>query len=298
MAPDPEMLERLVYVTPVLAVVVLTVLARRSCLSERAFRRAPARPTPLGLADLGVGLLMIMGLGVMVPGVMGTLGLTDLPEAGGQRTAVYALASQLIVQLPVVLYVLLRVRAGAGIGTGADGLAGFGLGTQRPGRDLRLAVMGLVVAIVLVQSVTAMLILVIHHLGGSTPVLGHDLLAVLVDTHSKGVAFVILTSALVLAPLLEEVIYRGLVQSAIRGHLGPAAHWPAIFGAALLFGGVHAGAAAWHALPGLMVLGVILGWLYERTGSLLAPVLVHFAFNLINVMLVMAINSVDGGMAS
>jgi membrane protease YdiL (CAAX protease family) len=94
-----------------------------------------------------------------------------------------------------------------------------------------------------------------------------------------------LVSALVLAPLFEEVIYRGLVQSAMLTHFGPAARWPIILAAALLFAAIHAGAVAWHVLPGLMVLGVLLGWLYERTGSLLAPVLVHMGFNLLNVVL-------------
>ena len=38
-------------------------------------------------------------------------------------------------------------------------------------------------------------------------------------------------------------------------------------------------AADWHALPALFVLSLGLGWLYERTGSLWAVMLMHALFN-------------------
>jgi membrane protease YdiL (CAAX protease family) len=41
-------------------------------------------------------------------------------------------------------------------------------------------------------------------------------------------------------------------------------------------------------LPGLLVLGVVLGWLYERSGSLLPCVLVHAGFNALNIAMVLA----------
>jgi len=47
---------------------------------------------------------------------------------------------------------------------------------------------------------------------------------------------------------------------------------------------MHTG-QAWQVLPSLFVLAVVLGWLYERTGSLLPSVLVHMGFNAINIAL-------------
>jgi hypothetical protein len=59
-----------------------------------------------------------------------------------------------------------------------------------------------------------------------------------------------------------------------------------IFFAALLFAMVHIGGAAWQTVPSLFVLGVILGWVYERTGSLLPCILIHAIFNGVNIAIV------------
>ena len=44
------------------------------------------------------------------------------------------------------------------------------------------------------------------------------------------------------------------------------------------FGAVHF--AQPHAIPALVVLSLLIGYAYERTGSLVAPVVIHAAFNL------------------
>ena len=90
----------------------------------------------------------------------------------------------------------------------------------------------------------------------------------------------LLVSAVVVAPILEEMIFRGLVQSALRSLLGP---WATVIVASTLFAALHYGAADWVTLPGLLVLALILGWLYERTGSLWPGIIAHAGFNLFNV---------------
>ena len=47
---------------------------------------------------------------------------------------------------------------------------------------------------------------------------------------------------------------------------------------ALIFGAVHA--AQPQAVVPMILLGAILGWLYERCGGLLAPITMHVCFNL------------------
>jgi membrane protease YdiL (CAAX protease family) len=266
-------------VMPVLGLIAVVLLVRRGHLGAPAFVTAPRRNTGLGLGDLAVGLAMIVVLGLLLSPVATLLGLDRLPRESAHRMAAFAMLGQLVVLLPVVLYALARVSGKPA------GLSSLGLTSHRPRRDLRLALWGLLLAIVLVQAITAMVMLVAAFFGHVPPPVGHDLLAALIETDSRVTALVILAAALALAPLFEEVIYRGLVQSALLEHFGIEARWLVILTSALLFGAVHAGPAAWHVLPGLVVLGVLLGWLYERTGSLLAPVLVHFGFNLVNVAL-------------
>ncbi|MGX9699736.1 CPBP family intramembrane glutamic endopeptidase [Janthinobacterium lividum] len=74
------------------------------------------------------------------------------------------------------------------------------------------------------------------------------------------------------APLCEEFIFRGLLQGGLRRSL-PA--WQAIGIAAALFAIVHPPAAM---LP-VFVLGLCTGIAYERSGALLAPMLVHALYN-------------------
>ena len=74
------------------------------------------------------------------------------------------------------------------------------------------------------------------------------------------------------APLCEEFIFRGLIQGGLRRSL-PA--WQAIGIAAAIFAIMHPPAAM---LP-VFVLGLCAGHAYERSGALLAPMLVHAGYN-------------------
>lgn len=77
-----------------------------------------------------------------------------------------------------------------------------------------------------------------------------------------------------IAPVVEEGLFRGVLLPLFRdvGHCRVG-----VWGTALLFGLIHFNAAAF--LP-LTVFGLILAWLYERTGNLLAPLSAHAIFNL------------------
>ena len=105
---------------------------------------------------------------------------------------------------------------------------------------------------------------------GYTAMLALSADAPLID--SKGNGLWLLGLTVLAAPLCEEFIFRGLLQGGLRRSL-PA--WPAIAIAAALFAIVHPPAAM---LP-VFVLGLCAGLAYERSGSLLAPMLVHAGYN-------------------
>ncbi len=81
------------------------------------------------------------------------------------------------------------------------------------------------------------------------------------------------------APLAEEVVFRGYIYTALKRFSNIPV---AILFSGLLFGAVHMNLAA--LLP-LTVLGIVLALLYEGTGSIWAPIAVHFTFNLATVTL-------------
>ena len=81
-------------------------------------------------------------------------------------------------------------------------------------------------------------------------------------------------SVVVIGPLAEEIVFRGMVQQAARTATGRTA--------AIVFTGVVF--AIWHGqqwnLASLLLVGLFLGLVFEATGSLLAPLILHAAYNL------------------
>ena len=78
--------------------------------------------------------------------------------------------------------------------------------------------------------------------------------------------------AVIAAPIFEEFIFRGLIFGGLRRSFGV---WPATLASAAVFAIVH---PAFSLLP-VFVMGVCAALVYERTRSLLAPMLVHAVYN-------------------
>jgi membrane protease YdiL (CAAX protease family) len=83
----------------------------------------------------------------------------------------------------------------------------------------------------------------------------------------------VILMAVVVAPVAEEVIFRGYFYGVIRRYGGRI---PAILVSSLLFAAIHVHLPS---APGLFLLAVILCLLYERTGSLWGNITMHAAFN-------------------
>jgi len=80
-------------------------------------------------------------------------------------------------------------------------------------------------------------------------------------------------TAIVVAPICEEMVFRGYVYPVVKQYGGT---WVAAIGSALLFSAAHSHAVA--LLP-LFLLGLVLVGVYELTGSLWASIAVHACFN-------------------
>jgi uncharacterized protein len=79
------------------------------------------------------------------------------------------------------------------------------------------------------------------------------------------------------APLSEELFFRGFMYGGLRRRF-PV--WAAIAISGVVFGLVHyTGPDSIGVVPQLAVLGFLLAWLYERTGSLWPPILLHLLNN-------------------
>ncbi len=118
----------------------------------------------------------------------------------------------------------------------------------------------------------------------------HEMLKMLVETDDRSLRRLIYVSAILVAPFFEELLFRGHVQTLLvhvfsSRHTGaarqPAARWLAIIIASALFTLVHG--ALWM-MPPIFLLALCLGYIYERTANLWAPIVVHMLFNAANVV--------------
>jgi len=105
----------------------------------------------------------------------------------------------------------------------------------------------------------------------------------------KDVAVLILMgfTAAVVAPVCEEVVFRGYLYPAVKRFAGP---WMSALCTALMFSAAH---GSFSALVPLFVFGLALAALYEFTGSIWAPMAAHFLFNAATVASLMAVRIYD-----
>lgn len=97
---------------------------------------------------------------------------------------------------------------------------------------------------------------------------------------------VMVITAVIMAPIFEEIIFRGIIQKGlINNGMKPS---KAIFIAAVIFGLVHAN--PWQ-FVGAVLLGCVLGLVYDRTKSLLLPMLLHGFNNLCSSILIYTVKS-------
>ncbi|MGI9557969.1 MAG: CPBP family intramembrane glutamic endopeptidase [Solirubrobacterales bacterium] len=79
----------------------------------------------------------------------------------------------------------------------------------------------------------------------------------------------------VLAPLSEEIFFRGFMFAGLRRRM---TLWPAAAISAVIWGALHLTGGNLGVAALLTVFGLLLAWLYEHTGSLWPPIIAH-AFN-------------------
>ncbi len=78
----------------------------------------------------------------------------------------------------------------------------------------------------------------------------------------------------IFAPLVEEVVFRGAVLRSLLQRMN--SRWGAIALSAFLFALVHLNPAQ---MPHAFLIGLLLGWMYERTRSILPGIMVHWVNN-------------------
>jgi uncharacterized protein len=208
--------------------------------------------------SLVAGLLVVAGLGHWFPD------LTQ-PHSGFVQFVVGAI----FFQGAALLWIHLFLRA-----HGVGWREAFGFSLARAGRVAGWTALALVVSAPLTMLLGKLAEAVLIHLG-LTPGLQLPV-KLLLDRPSPSQAIVFGCGAVLLVPVAEEMLFRGILYPTLKqsGH-----RQLAMLGTSLVFASFHGNLMAF--VP-LTFLGVVLTWLYEKTGNLLAPILTHALFNGLN----------------
>jgi len=167
-------------------------------------------------------------------------------------------------------------------------LRGFGLSAKTIHKDLFSAVVNLISVYPLV-AVALILTLFFGKIiyGPQFEMQKHQELELIGQHPQLELRVLVVVTVIVVMPVFEEMLFRGLFQTIIRSFLWnfdfrisklrcrqPV--WLAIVLSSAIFAAVHANAGHW---PALFVLALCMGYAYEKSGSLLRPIFIHSFFN-------------------
>ena len=94
--------------------------------------------------------------------------------------------------------------------------------------------------------------------------------------------------AAIAGPIVEELFFRGFMYTAVRKYIG--VFWATLITASL-FAALHAHAIGFFPI---MILGIILAYLYEKTGTLVSSMVMHMMHNFSMIALVFLMKAVKG----
>lgn len=281
-APDPhfrhELEKRLQSLAPVLGALIATGLCFACALVSRRFRRwllppprrAPA--VPWGLLELGqVGAIAFVLL------LLSRFVVLGLGHTGALRIVTYVLPQLALALSLQILWLSAAFPLFRGAGR-TDVIGSLGLSVAESRRNVLRGGAGYVILLPLSAAVANVAEYLSTVLDLSTPV--HPVIEEIATTAPAETVALVLTAAL-LAPVVEEVFFRGFVYATIRESLGAPV---GMIVSALLFASVHSG------LPNqavTCVMGIFLAAIYERSGSLVAPMIIHALFNGVQMAMVL-----------
>lgn len=146
--------------------------------------------------------------------------------------------------------------------------------------DLKTSLVYLFVSIPLVLAVSEFTEILTNLLFGQVEIDQNAVLLLKKSLQSPWGLFLSLLSVIVLAPLLEEYLFRGVLQTTLRPYLGGVG---AIVITSILFSLMHFSSQQSTTniplLSSLFIFSLFVSLLYERTRSLMTPIFLHVTFN-------------------
>jgi len=244
-----------------IAVLVLALWIARGCI----LAPIPSNASPWGLWDVLKVAALFAGGGALL---MAILRANDIQAFASSRTPTASILASLLLIGAAIVVIREEHRASlADIGIRRDGF-------------VRGVILGLIAFVLLQPILHGLATLHAKAADSFPPTLqrsAHELLVT-----PSGPAFLLgIFAAVVIAPVTEEILFRGLLLPALRRWMRPLA---AVWLSAAFFGAAHASEADVFVLVPMFVMGVVLGYLYDRTRTLAASLTAHITYNALVVL--------------
>ncbi len=153
----------------------------------------------------------------------------------------------------------------------------FGLRNPKLDKSILLAVIVLALVLPVILQLEQYSVRVLQIIGW--PLEDERAVALIVNAKSAWLQGYLAFFAIVLAPVAEEFMFRGVLFPFIKQLGYPKLAW---FGVSFLFALIHVNAPT---LVPLFVFALVLTWLYQKTDCLLAPIAAHSLFNTANLVI-------------
>lgn len=239
----------------------------REILGTPAWKWLAAAFTGFFAASLGAAL------------AQAALHLAGLPVAGLRADGLTTLAATIVGG--TIAWLAIHLAVGAAGSQSAPQRA-IRAGLSAASRDLPIAAIAMLLAMPLIAATSALALTLWTLLTGEEPAaVAHSTLEDLLAAPGNPWSHAVILGVVVGAPVMEELIFRLGVQSALLRLTN--SRWLAVLIASTLFATVHIGAVPPYGLPTLFACGLAFGLAFERTGRIGVPILMHAMFNAMNV---------------
>ncbi|MBI5143935.1 MAG: CPBP family intramembrane metalloprotease [Candidatus Omnitrophica bacterium] len=165
-----------------------------------------------------------------------------------------------------------------------EDLVSLGLSIKNFFKNVFYGMAGYIATVPVLIGVLAVIVLIIH----LTKYVPEKQPVVELFLKEENAPFLVYSSvfAAVVGPFIEELFFRGFMYNAFKKYIG--IFWATIFTAGI-FAALHTNIVGF--LP-IMILGITLAYLYEKTGTLVSSITVHIIHNLSMVFLIFLIKQV------
>ncbi len=174
-----------------------------------------------------------------------------------------------VIGISIVLYFVIKKFKG--------GLAILGVSFRNLLRDIKIGIVGYIATLPVLAMILVLVITILQFTKYDQP--PSAALEILYEDSRPKLLLILTILVTILGPVAEELFFRGFAYPAVRKRLGIK---NAVILISVVFAMLHMNVVAFFPILGL---GILLAYLYEKTGSLIPSIAVHIIHNSVVILL-------------